>query len=66
MKKTALIAATAIASGLASSVFAHSGHGVTQPTGILHYLIEPLHVLPAFAPLAVIAATVWFLRRKAG
>jgi hypothetical protein len=45
---------------------AHGGHGVTAPASLTHYLIEPLHLLPAFAPLAVIAVTIWLLRRKAG
>jgi len=66
MKKSATVLVSAIASGYASSVLAHGGHGVTAPGSITHYLIEPLHLLPAFAPLAAIAVTIWLLRRKAG
>ncbi|KPK28916.1 MAG: hypothetical protein AMJ66_10445 [Betaproteobacteria bacterium SG8_40] len=66
MKKPATLFFGLIASGLASSVMAHGGHGVTAPASLTHYLIEPLHLLPAFAPLAVIAVTIWLLRRKAG
>jgi hypothetical protein len=65
MKTPAAWIIALIASGFAPGVMAHSGHGVTAPTGIAHYLVEPLHLLPVFAPLAVIAATVWLLRRWA-
>ena len=66
MKRSAIVFSSVIASGLTSSALAHSGHGVSAPASIAHYLIEPLHMLPAFAPLAAIAVAVWLLRRKAG
>lgn len=66
MKKSASFIVAVMASGLVTTVLAHSGHGVTAPTGLAHYLVEPLHLLQAFAPLAMIAATVWLLRRKVG
>jgi hypothetical protein len=65
MKKSATLFISVIASGLASDVMAHAGHGVTAPASIAHYLLEPLHMLPAFAPLAVVGVTIWLLRRKA-
>jgi hypothetical protein len=66
MKKAATLLFSVIASGLASEVMAHGGHGVTAPSSIAHYLLEPLHMLPAFAPLAVVAVTIWLLRRQPG
>ncbi|MGD2140082.1 MAG: hypothetical protein PVH25_06800 [Burkholderiales bacterium] len=64
MKKVAMYLLTTIVSVWAMSAFAHPGHGVTPPSTVMHYLAEPLHVLQAFAPLALLAATVWLLRRK--
>jgi hypothetical protein len=55
-----------IASGFGLDVLAHSGHGVSAPASFAHYLIEPLHVLSVFAPLVMVGAAVWLLRRKAG
>lgn len=66
MKKLATFFFGVIATVLTSGVMAHSGHGVTAPASVAHYLLEPLHMLPAFAPLAAVAATIWLLRRKAG
>jgi len=65
MKRSAIVFSSVIASGLTSSALAHSGHGVSAPASFAHYLIEPLHVLPMFAPLFVIGAVIWLLRRKA-
>ena len=53
-----------IAGGIAPDLLAHGGHGVTAPSGIAHYLIEPLHLLSAFLPLALIAVTVTALRYR--
>ena len=64
MKKSAALFVAAITAGFASGVLAHGGHGITAPSGIAHYLIEPLHLMQAFAPLAAIAITVWLLRHK--
>ncbi len=66
MKKSAILFFSVLASGVTSGAMAHGGHGVTAPASILHYLLEPLHILPAFAPLAAVAVTVWLLRRRAG
>ncbi|MEQ8855453.1 hypothetical protein [Gimesia sp.] len=43
-----------------SQAFAHPGHGTSQPAnphGILHYLTEPVHLVP-FAAIALFAAAV--------
>ncbi len=43
-----------------SLLFAHPGHGTSQPSnphGILHYLTEPVHLIP-FAAIALFAASV--------
>ena len=53
-----------IAGGFAPDLLAHGGHGVTAPSGIAHYLVEPLHLLSAFLPLTLIAATVAALRHR--
>ena len=66
MKKSAAFFVTVMTSGFVSSVLAHTGHRMTAPTGIAHYLVEPMHLIQAFTPLAVVAATVWLLRRKVG
>ncbi|QDV49069.1 hypothetical protein Enr17x_10850 [Gimesia fumaroli] len=45
-------------------LFAHPGHGaeqVTNPHGILHYLTEPIHLIP-FA--AVVLFTILFVSGK--
>ena len=55
----------ALMAGCATDLLAHAGHGATAPLTLAHYLVEPLHVMTAFAPLALLAATVWVLRRRA-
>ena len=65
MKKFTILLAGAMSSLFALTVFAHGGHGTTPPSALTHYLLEPLHLLSAFAPLAVISAAVWLLRRRA-
>jgi len=44
-----------------SSVFAHPGHGTTDPQSWTHYLTEPVHVgvAAAIAVSAVVVAGVW-------
>jgi len=40
----------------------HPGHGTTEPSGLLHYLTEPLHVLAlatAVTVVAVVANLAW-------
>lgn len=64
MKNVAISLFVAISSVFASTAFAHGGHGVTPPTSLMHYLVEPLHVLPELAPLGLIAVAAWLLRRK--
>jgi len=47
----------------------HPGHGTTQPGSVVHYLVEPVHVVSvvlAVAALVVAAGALWFaLLRKA-
>ena len=64
MKKIANALLAAVSTLAASAVLAHSGHGVTPASSVTHYLIEPLHTVQAFAPLAFVAVTVWLLRRS--
>jgi hypothetical protein len=47
------LAALLTTSGL---VWAHPGHGTTEPKSIDHYVLEPIHGLPVVTILAVIAA----------
>lgn len=64
MKKVAISLFVAISSVFGATAFAHGGHGVTPPASLMHYLIEPLHVLPELAPLGLVAIAAWLLRRK--
>ncbi len=64
MKKVAISLFAAVSSVFALTVLAHSGHGNTAPSSLAHYLIEPLHTAQALAPLALVAISVWLLRRK--
>lgn len=47
---------------VSSAVFAHGGHGATPPSAIAHFLVEPVHALSAFAPLVLVAGTIFALR----
>ena len=64
MKKVAISLFAAISPVFALSAFAHGGHGVTPPTSLTHFLIEPLHLLPELAPLWLVVFAAWLLRRK--
>ena len=64
MKKVAISLFVAISPVYALTAFAHGGHGVTPPTSLMHYLVEPLHVLPELAPLGLVAIAAWLLYRK--
>jgi hypothetical protein len=64
MKTIANSLFAAVSTLAASTVLAHSGHGVTLASSVTHYLIEPLHTVQVFAPLAFVAVTVWLLRRS--
>lgn len=45
---------------LAPGVLAHDGHGDAQWLGsLLHYLIEPAHLLPALAVLVLLVVARW-------
>lgn len=64
MKKVTNSLFVAISSVFALTAFAHGGHGVTPPTSLMHYIVEPFHVFQAFVPLGLVAVAVWLLRRK--
>lgn len=64
MKKFAISLFVATSSAFALTAFAHGGHGVTPPTSLLHYLVEPLHVLPELAAIGLVAVAAWLLHRK--
>ena len=64
MKKIASSIFATVLSLAAVPVLAHGGHGATAGSSVMHYLYEPLHAIPAFAPLAIIAFMVWLLRRS--
>jgi hypothetical protein len=46
----------------AGSVWAHPGHGSTDPDGPAHYALEPLHMLPILLP-ALAMAGIWGVSR---
>ena len=64
MKGIAITLFTAVSSCAALPVLAHGGHGITSTASLAHYLTEPAHALGAFGPLALVALTVWLLRRR--
>ena len=66
MKKSSISVFAVALSVAASYASAHSGHGLIPASSLAHYLIEPLHSLQAFVPLACVAVTVWWLRRGPG
>jgi len=41
------------------SAIAHDGHGISQAHSLMHYLTEPLHVIP----VAVVVAVAWAIWR---
>jgi alpha-beta hydrolase superfamily lysophospholipase len=58
MRKLAALALALSTTGFTSFALAHAGHGVTPPAGIVHYLMEPLHVIPALVTLAVLVIAI--------
>lgn len=57
-----LAVATACLMLPAGSVWAHPGHGSTDPAGPAHYVLEPLHALPVLL-LVLAAGGVWSVSR---
>lgn len=45
------------------ALLAHPGHGHTDPTSWVHYLTEPVHVVPFALAAGAAGASVWFGRR---
>jgi hypothetical protein len=64
MKILATVTTAISAAGFTSPLLAHGEHGVTPPAGIIHYLIEPLHVLPVLAALVVSLIAIRAARGK--
>lgn len=60
MKRLALsVAAWCSASGV---VWAHPGHGVTDPETPAHYVVEPAHALPVLILIGAIALVAYRVR----
>ncbi len=53
-----MFAASTFATG---SALAHPGHGTTDPGSLLHYLTEPVHVLPValVVGIGICAGQIW-------
>lgn len=49
---------------ITGSLGAHPGHGVTDPSSVAHYVLEPLHVAPVLIVAAAAALVLWLRRRK--
>jgi hypothetical protein len=47
-----------------ADLFAHPGHGVTEPGTAAHYLFEPLHLAPVLILAVTMAAGLWLRRRN--
>lgn len=63
MKRIALFAG--LAALLATPVFAHPGHGVSEGQSLLHFMSEPEHVGLALLAVALIAGAIVAVRRRA-
>lgn len=63
MKRIALFAG--LAALLATPVFAHPGHGVSEGSSLLHFITEPEHIGLALLAVALVAGAVVFARRRA-
>ncbi|MEQ1675484.1 MAG: hypothetical protein ABL876_02210 [Chitinophagaceae bacterium] len=61
MKKILFLLATATP---ALSAWAHEGHGHTHEYTITHYFVEPEHIFPILAVLAIGVLLFTRLRRK--
>jgi len=42
--------------------FAHSGHGVMDGASMIHYLLSPLHAIPA--AFIIIGLALYFFRKR--
>ena len=51
---------------MAGQVWAHPGHGATEPSSLAHYTVESMHSLPLWLALAAAATGIlaWQLRRR--
>ncbi len=48
-----------------TQLLAHAGHGHTEGTSLLHYIVEPTHLpFTLAAAVVVVGLGVWAVRRK--
>jgi hypothetical protein len=47
-----------------SPALAHPGHGITEGTSVIHYVVEPLHIGPVLLLLATGFTTALWLKRR--
>ena len=52
--------ALALTTLLPVSAIAHDGHGSSHAHALMHYLTEPLHVIP----LVIVAVAAWYIWRR--
>ena len=43
---------------------AHAGHGTTEGSSLLHYVIEPAHLPFVLAAAVVVCVAVWAVRKS--
>ncbi|MFN8237312.1 MAG: hypothetical protein U0T77_04010 [Chitinophagales bacterium] len=46
------------------STFAHPGHGETDGYSIIHYMVEPVHVVASFSLISVVALAYYAISRN--
>lgn len=52
--------ALALTAFLPLAAIAHEGHGSSNAHSLMHYLSEPLHLLP----IAIVAVAGWYIWRR--
>lgn len=57
MKMKTVLALTAL---LPLTAIAHDGHGSSHAHSLMHYLTEPLHVIP----VVIVAVAIWYIWRR--
>ena len=50
--------------GSTQTVFAHPGHGTTDPHSVTHYVAEPVHFAPLLALFAIAAVAISLLAAR--
>jgi hypothetical protein len=49
--------------GWPATALAHPGHGGTEPTSLVHYVVEPAHAIPIGLVIAAIVVAGFVFRR---